>query len=520
MAIPPKEPAEPAASPQQGGADLPQFQGFSHFRTEEMTVEELGEPCAVEYAEQRHGASSPVAIGDDIDTMLQDKFNHALEVAVSSTSATTAFIAKLVSPEKLTLVAATDEAILGQSLHNSVDDDGNSLVAPFGLFQPVEEEEAAEEQAEGEEGGEPAKVNKPLYIKNVLRDASVDFLKRVPQLGAFCAVKIPFKDSMHKDAVPEDGGLIVPAPSAEESGEDAEEEEIAEKQPAEEEEAKDDGENAEGAEGVEEKEEAQQPEQRWRANLRDGFYVLCVDTMDNGEELSEEEIRTLESLAAALSKCLTPTLDLQYQGEMALRALASSVVEAAVIDLEAAKEKISEETQAALEGTEDAEEEEKAAKEAETRLERFGANVLDQEWWPKLLQFTRKRCIPLQEPVEEAIKYAYELIFAATYPGLKEVDPEVFVKAVKDMPQTEQKLVQQTAQQHVDKISEILENSMDGIRQEALWLDPVLHCCKYTLQHQMAAKSLRDLLEAKAASAAEAEDAQEGEEENGEGEEE
>ena len=478
-----------------------------------MTLEDLAQPCVVEYTEGRHGAVSPVAFADDVDTMLEDKFNHALEFAVSSTQATSAYIAKQESPDKLTFVAATDQSILGQSLANKTDDEGNPLVAPFHLFKPVEEEE---ELGEPGEDAEDVAVNpvpqaeKAFYIKNVLRDPSVDFLKRVPQLGAFCAVKIPFQDCMHKDAVPEDGGLIVPPTeeeTSEETSEEAADEETKEdggQDGGDEEKREEDGENEE--KNAEEEEDGQppektEPERRWRANCKQGFYVLCADTMDNGEDLSEEDLRTVESVAASLSACLTPTLDRQYQSEMALRFLEAERTESAIPDFEATVEQIDTDVQAAVEEFGELEEEEKCAKEAALRLEQFQEKIISHEWWTELLRFTRKRCIPFDESIQEAIKYAYELAAKDTYISLKDVDLEQFVKAIRKMSQQEEELDQQTAQQHIDRISETLETSLDAIRKEAFWLNAVLLYIKHVMQRNIADRNLRELLEAKAAAA-------------------
>mmetsp|Transcript_20610 Transcript_20610/g.33557 ORF Transcript_20610/g.33557 Transcript_20610/m.33557 type:complete len:602 (-) Transcript_20610:2790-4595(-) len=374
----------------------------------EKALADTETPCQVTFSNSKHGEESDIGVADDLAVLEKDKIVTTTDIVKEYTSAHSVYIGKRNGDGSIAIVASTDPELVGVKLTNELDDEGESKVLPFSVFEKLPEEEEEEEEEEDEEGNpipKPEKVPplpKFVHVENMLKDDRVPFFDRVPTLGSFLAVNVPFSCAMHSDAIPEDGGLLTAEKEEEEQEQEATE-------------ATD--------ENAGEKPVKVTPKE-WRANTIDGAYVICFDTMGKEKFVSgipESEIELVRSLAQRLGRALSGTEALQYQSEMGLRdelkTIAKENRQIFALEMGEVEETIKqavdeyntslEEAEAAAEEKEEAEyeapmEEEVEFKRAEIRFNVLKERVGSASWWHKGMISSKKLCIEPDVVVQKA----------------------------------------------------------------------------------------------------------------------
>lgn len=419
-------------------------------------MSELTAAREIEFVEEMHGKDSFLSVADELEAMTMLKFEKALDYLRFNANVESAYLAKLTPEGDLEFVSSTNPRIKGQVLKDIVDEEGKSTVLPFAVLVPdpvAEGEEGEENPADspddpdapessekGPESEEPKEIKLPrfIHVPNMLRNDQVPFLGRIPTLGSFAAIHVPFRSSMHKEAIPEDGGLIVPEAAAPSGGEDADEEKATNEGDAEDEEgtAASEAAGEGGAEG-EELTPPPTPRKEWRANTKDAAYILCIDTLGSSrfvEGIPQENIDLARKMAYHLGEMLTTIENSSYQAEMLHRDALAQMNEAnkqlVTEHLASAEQEIQEtldkmraeaspDPVAEGEGepaatTEPMLEEELAYKESLSKLQVIQKTLAITSWWKDNVRAYVKLCIEPEEHVQKAL-HVFMRVFVSPY---------------------------------------------------------------------------------------------------------
>ena len=443
----------------------------------------------VQHDPSTHGETSYFGAADEIERKIEEKLAEAVCLVQLNTCAETSYIGKRINEKQVEIVASSDHRLIGYVITNDVNDEGLSAALPFSVFE--QKEELADEEVDDEK----SIVEKPLpnfvHVKNMLRDPCVPFLNRIPMLGSFVAVQIPFTKYVHTDAIPADGGLIIPDEKSE-YNEETSEKATEEEKTTEEEKATEEEKEAE-AEGYEVKpEEVSVP--TWNANTIESSYVLCIDTMGASQftstGVSDSEIEFLRRFSNNLSISLSESQNNQYQAEMQQRERLSNITELSKVSLAADLERIQEiskiaidEYEAALASESDVEvpEEERALKLANINLN-AARQVFhrDTRWWLEHFKAERKLCIPPKDSVLSTLQIilqTYEMKQCKSWTDIKSLDVDSLVNAVAELgPDNVGGLEAQSSLSKLHSIEELESDSEDS-----QWLVALITLAKASL---------------------------------------
>mmetsp|Transcript_11413 Transcript_11413/g.28866 ORF Transcript_11413/g.28866 Transcript_11413/m.28866 type:complete len:675 (+) Transcript_11413:108-2132(+) len=473
-----EEAAASAAATEVAGTQATSGSGMANV---EQATSVLGEPCEATFDEDKHGAAGAIGVAGELAEMERKKIDLTLQVVHDLTAAQAVYMANANEDGSLTFFSAIGDGPAAATLPKPDEDaaeDDTKLPVPFKVLRAPDEPETGEEEApEGEAGdtaeGDAAPRKDPLprfeHVPNVLAGPPVPFFNRVPMLGSFLAVHVPYKKYIHRAAIPEDGGLIVePQGAPAEDGEEGEGGDAAAELADEGTENACDNVDEEVADG------ASEPKKKvWRAETIEASYILCMDTIGcsdfNTNGISDADIEKVRQVCLALSRSLTETEAARYQAEMQHRdwlarlnatdfeaqpgraEQVQTAVEEQMSHYEAVLEAIKSSAEAAAAESEEPADgagvsaEEEAFKRAEVLHSAFVQGLLriraedgetrPEEWWKTTVRAVLKQCIPPTQVEEKALNllariYGVDVSVGCPWETLAAIDLDDFASKV------------------------------------------------------------------------------------------